>query len=58
MRPSRRARRGVEYRLTEKGRALEVVLASITAWAEAWVPSREAEAACAADESGRGAAEP
>ena len=47
----------VEYRLTEKGRALEAVLASITAWAETWVPSREAEVACAAHEAGGGAAE-
>ncbi len=47
----------VEYRLTEKGRALEAVLASITAWAETWVPSREAEATCAVHEASRAAAE-
>ena len=47
----------VEYRVTEKGRALEAVLASITAWAEAWVPSQEAEAACTTAEAKCGTTE-
>lgn len=29
----------VEYRLTEKGQALNHAIAAITAWAEAWVPA-------------------
>lgn len=28
----------VEYELTEKGRALEVPMHAITAWAERWIP--------------------
>ncbi len=31
----------VEYLLTEKGRALKDVLASISSWAERWVPQQE-----------------
>ena len=30
---------GVEYRLTEKGRALEGAVAAISKWAEKWVPA-------------------
>ena len=30
---------GVEYGLTEKGRALEAAVAAIGAWAEKWVPA-------------------
>jgi len=30
---------GVEYRLTEKGRALEGAVAAIARWAERWVPA-------------------
>lgn len=37
----------VEYQLTEKGQALENVLASISAWAETWVSLADAEAECA-----------
>jgi DNA-binding HxlR family transcriptional regulator len=30
---------GVEYRLTEKGRALEAAVTAIAKWAERWVPA-------------------
>jgi DNA-binding HxlR family transcriptional regulator len=29
---------GVEYRLTEKGRALESAITAIARWAEKWIP--------------------
>jgi DNA-binding HxlR family transcriptional regulator len=29
---------GVEYRLTDKGRALEAAVVAISKWAEKWVP--------------------
>jgi DNA-binding HxlR family transcriptional regulator len=29
---------GVEYRLTDKGRALEAAVAAISTWAEEWLP--------------------
>ena len=31
----------IEYRLTEKGRALEKVVDDLSAWAEEWIPAEE-----------------
>jgi DNA-binding HxlR family transcriptional regulator len=36
----------VEYHLTEKGQALESVMAAVSAWAERWVDGPRAEARC------------
>jgi DNA-binding HxlR family transcriptional regulator len=36
----------IEYRLTEKGDALDVVMASISHWAEEWIDPAVAKAAC------------
>ncbi len=36
----------VEYRLTEKGRALSPVIDAVSAWAETWVDPVEAQRAC------------
>ena len=36
----------IEYHLTEKGRSLEVVLASVSNWAETWIEAPVAEAHC------------
>lgn len=36
----------VEYRLTEKGRALSPVIDAVSAWAETWVDPEEAQLAC------------
>ena len=36
----------IEYHLTEKGRSLEAVLASVSQWAEAWIEAPVAEARC------------
>lgn len=41
----------VEYHLTEKGRALEPVLAAIGTWAEKWISLPVAEACCAEHEA-------
>ncbi|WP_204046468.1 winged helix-turn-helix transcriptional regulator [Acrocarpospora phusangensis] len=30
----------IEYRLTEKGRALEAAVRELSAWAETWLPAR------------------
>jgi len=35
----------IEYRLTEKGRALADAVEAVGAWAEAWLPAPDAEAA-------------
>jgi DNA-binding HxlR family transcriptional regulator len=46
----------VEYRLTDKGRALEGAVAALTSWAEAWLPAgaAAAESDCPAAVSGAG----
>lgn len=36
----------IEYHLTDKGRSLEAVLASVSHWAETWIESPVAEAHC------------
>ena len=36
----------IEYHLTEKGRSLEAVLASVSHWAETWIEAPVAEAQC------------
>ncbi len=36
----------IEYQLTEKGKSLETVLASVSTWAETWVDDRTAVARC------------
>ena len=36
----------IEYHLTEKGRSLESVLASVSQWAETWVEAPAAAARC------------
>jgi DNA-binding HxlR family transcriptional regulator len=36
----------IEYHLTDKGRSLEAVLASVAHWAETWIEAPVAEAHC------------
>lgn len=36
----------IEYRLTEKGESLDVVMESISHWAEEWIDPAVAQAAC------------
>jgi DNA-binding HxlR family transcriptional regulator len=42
----------IEYRLTDKGRALAPVVDAVSAWAEEWVDPDVAEAAC--EQAGQG----
>ena len=42
------ARRTVEYRLTDKGQALEAVVAELSRWAEEWIEDEDAASGPAA----------
>jgi DNA-binding HxlR family transcriptional regulator len=46
----------VEYHLTDKGLALDAVIASVSTWAEQWVDGTTAQAACDAHAAGEAAA--